>query len=69
MSGIEQSMWKWLKSRLWDVDAVVWGAPEIFGIHYKVPWLRRVARLLGREYELVIVALVALVVTIVAHWR
>jgi hypothetical protein len=62
-------MWRWLKSRLWDVEAVVWGAPEVHGIHDKIPWLRRLARFLRREHELAIVVFLLVVATIVAHWR
>jgi hypothetical protein len=61
-------MWKRLKSRWWDVEAVVWGAPEVHGVHYKVPWLRRLAQFLRREREIAIVALLLVVLTIYAHW-
>jgi hypothetical protein len=61
--------WKRLKSRFWDVEAVVWGAPEAHGIYHKVPPLRRLARFLRREHEIAIVVLLLVLVTIIAHWR
>jgi len=60
-------MWKWVKSRFWDVEAVVWGAPELWGIHYKVPWSRRVSRFLRREYDIAIVVFLLIVMTIVVY--
>ena len=62
------ALWKRLKSRLWDLEAVVWGAPEVHGIHYKVPRLRRLAQFLRREHEIAIVALLLVVLTIYARW-
>jgi hypothetical protein len=62
-------MWKRLKARDWDVEAVVWGAPELHGVHYKVPLLRRLARLLRHEHEIAIVILLLILVTIYARWR
>jgi hypothetical protein len=61
-------MWKRLKSRLWDVEGIVWGAPEVWGIHYEVPWLRKFARFLRREYDIAIVVLLLIVMTIVVYW-
>ena len=62
-------MWKRLKSRWWDVEGVVWGAPEVHGIHYKVPWLRRFAQFLRREHEIAIGVLLLILLTIYDHWR
>jgi hypothetical protein len=68
------AMWKWLKSlkslksRLWDVEAIVWGAPGFHGVHDKVPWLRRLARLLRRESEIAVVALLLILLTIYVFW-
>ena len=59
-------MWKGLKSRWWDVEGVVWGAPEV---HPKVPWLRRFAQFLRREHEIAIVVLLLILLTIYDHWR
>ncbi len=59
-------MWRRLK---WDVEAVVWGAPEIRGIYYKVPWLQRIARFLRSEHEIAIVVLLLILLTIFDHWR
>jgi hypothetical protein len=62
-------MWKRLKSRLWDIEAVVWGTPEVHGIHYKVPWPRRLAQILRREHEIAIVVLLLILLTIYVYWR
>jgi hypothetical protein len=61
-------MFKWLKSRLWDVEATVWGAPEVHGVHYRVPWLRRLARFLEQEPEIAVVAFLLILLTIYVHW-
>jgi hypothetical protein len=62
------ALWKRLKSRLWDIEAVVWGAPEVHGIHYKVPWPRRLARFLRHEHEIAIVVVLLVLLTIYARW-
>jgi hypothetical protein len=61
------AQWKRLKSRWWDVEGVVWGAPEVHGIHYKVPWPRRLARFLRREHEIAVVVLLLILLTIYDH--
>ena len=61
-------MCRWLKSQLWDVEATVWGAPEVHGVHYKVPWLRQLARFLRREKEIAVVAFLLILLTIYAFW-
>jgi hypothetical protein len=61
-------MWKRLKSRYWDVEAVIWGAPEVHGIRYKGPWPRRLAQFLRREHEIAIIVLLLILVTIFHHW-
>ena len=45
------------------------GAPEVHGIHYKVPRLRRLAQFLRREHEIAIVVLFLILLTIYDHWR
>jgi hypothetical protein len=61
-------MWKRLKSRFWDVETMVLGAPELYVVHHKVPWLRRLARFLRREREIAIVALLLVLLTIYVYW-
>ena len=61
-------MWKWLKSRLWGVEAIVWGAPEAHGVHHRVPWLRRLARFLGQEPEIASVLFLLILLTIYVNW-
>jgi len=53
---------------LWDVEATVSGAPEIHGVHYKVPWPRRLARFLCREKEIAVVAFLLIPLTVYAFW-
>ncbi len=69
MSAHREGMWKRLKARLLDVEAVVWGAPEVHGIHYKVSWLRWLARILRREHEIAIDVLLLIIWTIFTRWR
>ena len=54
-------MCRWPKSQLWDVEATVWGAPEIHGVYYKLPWLRR-------EKEIADVAFLLILLTVYAFW-
>jgi hypothetical protein len=61
-------MWKRLKSRFWDVETMVLGAPELYVIHHKVLWPRRLARFLRREHEIVIVVLLLVLLTIYVYW-
>ena len=58
-------MWKRLKSRFWDVETMVLGAPELYVVHHKVPWLRRLARFL---HEIAIVVLLLVLLTIYVYW-
>jgi cell division protein FtsX len=53
---------------LWDVEATVWGAPEIHGVHYQVSWLQRLARFLRREKEIAVVAFLLILLTVDAFW-
>ena len=59
----EPLMSKWLKSRLWDVETTALGAPEVYIIGHKVPRLRRLARTLRRDDELVVILILAIVAT------
>jgi len=61
-------MWKRLKSRFWDVETMVLGAPELYVVHHKVPCLRRLARFLRREREIAIVVLLLVLLTIYVYW-
>ena len=65
----ESTAWNRLKSRFWDVETRVLGAPELYVVHHKVPWLRRVARFLRREHEIAIVVLLLILLIIYDHWR
>jgi hypothetical protein len=62
------ALWKRLKSRWWDVEAVVGGAPEVHGVHYKVPRLRRLAQFPRREREIAVVVLLLILLTIYVYW-
>jgi hypothetical protein len=61
-------MCRGLKSQFWDVEATVWGAPEIHGVYYKLPCLRWLARFLRREKEIAVVAFLLILLTIYAFW-
>ncbi len=54
-------MWKWLRSRLWDDETIALGAPELYVTCEKVPWLRRLARNLRHDDELVVIVILAIV--------
>lgn len=47
---------------------MVLGAPELYVVHHKVPWLRRLARFLRREREIAIVVLLLVLLTIYVYW-
>lgn len=57
-------MWKWLRSRLWDVETMALGAPELYVMYERVPWLRRLARNLRHDDELVVILILAIVVIV-----
>ena len=60
----EASRFKRLRSRFWDVETMALGAPELHVMYERVPWLRRLARDLRHDDELVVILLLATVVIV-----
>ena len=62
-------MWKWLRTRLWDIQTMALGAPELHVMYERVPWLRRLARNLRHDDELMLILLLAIVVIVWGFFR